>query len=207
MFCKNCGASLPDGSKFCAKCGSVVVSSANELPSVTPPFDNPKGLNCPNCKSKNLQAIIESDTSGTAGKGYSGTKGCLGLVLLGPLGLLCGNCGSKQATIKTTNKIFWMCRDCGTKFRDAEDLGQEKQQLMNEKQRAYKLGILAGVFFVFLALLFLVLDIISPRSMETYDTIGMLFFAIIGIYSIIASFKIKKDYEDLKAELGKNMSH
>lgn len=36
MFCPNCGAQLPDGSKFCASCGSAVESAPAETEILTP---------------------------------------------------------------------------------------------------------------------------------------------------------------------------
>ena len=65
---------------------------------------------CPKCGSNNLQAVSESNTTGG---GYGAGKGCCGYILLGPLGLLCGACGSKS---KTTTKTFFVCMDCGNKF-------------------------------------------------------------------------------------------
>lgn len=43
MFCRNCGAEVPDGSRFCPECGSslsespVYVSSQNQTQGVRPP--------------------------------------------------------------------------------------------------------------------------------------------------------------------------
>lgn len=65
---------------------------------------------CPVCGSTNLQVTTEKNTSGG---GYNAADGCCGYMLLGPLGLLCGACGSK---VKTTNKTFFVCMDCGKKF-------------------------------------------------------------------------------------------
>ena len=36
MFCTSCGASIADGSKFCPICGSVLASSGQQPPAVTP---------------------------------------------------------------------------------------------------------------------------------------------------------------------------
>lgn len=65
---------------------------------------------CPKCGSNHLQVVNETKTTGG---GYSAGNGCCGYILLGPLGLLCGSCGSKT---KTTNKAFFVCMDCGNKF-------------------------------------------------------------------------------------------
>lgn len=78
---------------------------------------------CPQCGNSELQIINETNVQ-TSGKNYSGSKGCLGYLLLGPLGLLCGSCGSKQKTT-TTNTTYWICPKCGNKFRAPDDIRKE----------------------------------------------------------------------------------
>ena len=78
---------------------------------------------CPKCGSENLQAITEMNVS-SHGKDFSGGKGCLGFLLFGPLGLLCGACG-KGKRITTTNTTYWICHDCGHKFRDPSDVRKQ----------------------------------------------------------------------------------
>lgn len=36
MFCRNCGAELPEGSRFCPKCGSSLTDSPVSRPAVAP---------------------------------------------------------------------------------------------------------------------------------------------------------------------------
>lgn len=69
------------------------------------------GISCPNCGSKNIQLIQEQSTKG---KDFSGTKGCCGVLLLGPIGVLCGSCGGGKK-LRTSN--FWLCNNCGNKFK------------------------------------------------------------------------------------------
>ena len=68
-------------------------------------------MECPNCKKTNTQIINEVSTSG---KDFSAGKGCLGALLLGPLGLLCGACGKGK---KVENNNYWVCNDCGHKWK------------------------------------------------------------------------------------------
>ncbi|WP_353892467.1 hypothetical protein PRVXH_001813 [Proteinivorax hydrogeniformans] len=65
-------------------------------------------MGCPNCKSENIQVINEVDS-----KGYGAGKGCLGYLIFGPFGFLCGLCGMG----KTKNNILRVCGSCGTKFK------------------------------------------------------------------------------------------
>ncbi len=86
------------------------LSSKNNTAEIGSDFNGSPGVCCPKCGGKNLQAVSESNTTGG---GYGAGKGCCGYILLGPLGLLCGACGSKA---KTTTKTFFVCMDCGHKF-------------------------------------------------------------------------------------------
>ncbi len=63
-------------------------------------------MRCPNCGSEHVQYATK-----TSGGGFSFLDSCCGYIMLGPLGLLCGACGSGTST-----KEFWICHDCGHKF-------------------------------------------------------------------------------------------
>lgn len=69
------------------------------------------GICCPRCGSNNLQVLQEQSSKG---KDFSGSKGCCGAILFGPIGILCGSCG-KGKQIKTQS--FWLCYNCGNKFK------------------------------------------------------------------------------------------
>lgn len=68
-------------------------------------------VRCPKCNSNNLQVIQEQSTKG---KDFSGTKGCCGALLLGPIGILCGHCGKGK---QFQTQSYWLCKDCGNKFK------------------------------------------------------------------------------------------
>lgn len=72
---------------------------------------------CPNCNSENVQF-----SSKTSGGGYSAGNGCCGYMILGPLGLLCGACGSGATT-----EEFWVCNSCGHKFSNGEAKSKMKE--------------------------------------------------------------------------------
>ena len=67
-------------------------------------------MKCPNCDSENCQIISDIETSG---KNYSAGSGCLGALIFGPLGALCGLCGQGK---QTKTKHYWICNNCGTKW-------------------------------------------------------------------------------------------
>ncbi len=74
---------------------------------------NNRGLNmiCPNCGKDNCELITETYTKG---KDVSAGKACCGNVLFGPAGLICGLCGKGKQTKSDT---FFVCKECGNKFK------------------------------------------------------------------------------------------
>lgn len=109
MFCKKCGTDAGEA-KFCPNCGNPMNAQTNAQANVqTQPPVQPQyyqqpprqgGVRCPRCGSTNLQVINE-----VKGKGVSALKLCL-------CGLF-GLCGAG----KTKNQQFWVCQNCGNKFK------------------------------------------------------------------------------------------
>lgn len=71
---------------------------------------NFSGFSCPHCGSNNCQPMNETKVSGG---NYDAGNGCCGYILFGPLGLLCGACGSET---KSYTKTYWVCKSCGKRF-------------------------------------------------------------------------------------------
>lgn len=67
---------------------------------------------CPKCGGTRCHMITESKSSTTP---FGFGDACCGMILLGPLGILCGLCGM-ESTAET--KTYWVCQDCGNKFSD-----------------------------------------------------------------------------------------
>ncbi len=92
------------------------------------------GIKCPKCGSEDIQYATN-----TSSGGISMFQSCCGFLLMGPLGLLCGACGSGTST-----EEFWVCKSCGNKFSNREgkralenEIAAEKQAEIN-KQKAYE---------------------------------------------------------------------
>lgn len=68
-------------------------------------------VKCPRCESDNCQILNEIKV---VGKDFSASKGCCGYILLGPIGVLCGACGGGK---KTENTQYWICNNCGNKWK------------------------------------------------------------------------------------------
>ena len=67
---------------------------------------------CPKCGSSFCQLISETETEG---KDYSVSKGCCGYIIFGWIGLLCGLCTDGK---KTKTRHFWVCSNCGKRFKE-----------------------------------------------------------------------------------------
>lgn len=67
-------------------------------------------MKCPKCGGENCQYITSTETNST---GFGFLDACCGVILLGPVGILCGLCGRE---VKSTTKEYWICNSCGSKF-------------------------------------------------------------------------------------------
>ena len=202
-FCLKCGAQLNDGQVFCGNCGarsdnSELASSDNDntFPQMQPRTSDGSGsafIKCPQCGGRHLAASTEAATTVTSGGGYNGAAGCLGMLMFGPCGLLCGNCGSSASTAQTKNKTFWICRDCGYKFRNLNDL---RDEIDNNKKYSKIITILLAAFAFSLAVL----------TSAISDTNFLLCLILLGLVSVLPVFvgyriiikKGEKEYAELE---------
>ena len=135
------------------------------------------GMCCPNCGNTNLQVVNEVNTS-TSGGGYSAGKGCLGYLIFGPLGLLCGACGSKQQT-NTTNTTYWVCSKCGHKFKSPQELRKELNSKKGTIPAFIVLGIIMTVLCFFLFFGVVLNEVDATDEMKVFCTIASLMPAVI----------------------------
>lgn len=152
MYCTKCGFENPDDSKFCASCGMAFVKENNDQmvdstklhmtheimdEDLTKKKAEKKiGIHCPQCKSEKILALPQTDIKG----GYRIGRGCLGYLLLGPLGFLCGALG-KKSKISAVNSTAFVCQECGFKFLNVEDT---VAMIKKDKMETLILGIIAG---------------------------------------------------------------
>ena len=109
-----------------------------------------KHLRCPDCGGKELQISSETQIN-TKGKNYSAGQGCLGFLVFGPLGLLCGSCGKGQ-TVSSSNVSYWNCPKCGKKFMTFDCYENEINKLRKHAKTLPFLGcilLIPGLYFFF----------------------------------------------------------
>lgn len=127
-YCPSCGTQLNDSVSFCENCGTQL---SVQVPGKKPaaPGRNPqnRSLHCPECRSTNLTPIVESTNSGGLATSSAVTRRI--------------SLTSYQTT--TTHRNYWMCQNCGNKFRNLQNL---KEELASEGKRMKICGISAVVF-------------------------------------------------------------
>lgn len=142
MKCRYCGQERPEGSAFCNYCGQPQHRPAQtdtrkaSAPPPASPATEERSLKCSHCGSTKLPHTTSVKT-----QGISAGDACCGYVCLGPIGLLCGLCGSGLSE-------YWVCHVCGTKFsteeaKDAVEKKLQQEQDLAKKQREKKAQLAA----------------------------------------------------------------
>lgn len=129
MFCTNCGQQIEDNTKFCPHCGN-----AQSVAAAQPFVPNGKQLHCPKCRGTQLSPIVETDVQG-------------GFAVNRSIGR---KWGASAVDLKSTHRNYWMCGQCGQKFRNIDSL-EEEIAVQAKAQRSC----------VYSAIVFLVLSLVS----------------------------------------------
>ena len=122
--------------------------------------------------------------------------------MFGPLGLLCGSCGQGQKTT-TTNTTYWLCPDCGHKFRRPEDI---RKQLDDFKKRFVAIsimGVLLVIMCIFLIAAGISLDI--PACMWSGIIIGLFYIFIIVMTKCVTIPNLQKELDEIEDGMKKFM--
>lgn len=174
-YCTICGAEVPEGSAFCGVCGKRLdevpaASSGQPVRENAENMHQRKKMHCPVCKGRNLSPTTEA--SSHQGASYRVTK----RVSVG------------GAT--TINKTYWLCADCGKKFRNIPELEEE-----GKRQRG------GAITFAVLAALSALICFFTLKS----PLLLFLFFLGVGVFGGLALVfwiqrrRTEKELEYLKA--------
>jgi len=134
VFCKNCGSEYDIQDTFCQHCGKkldkiVDDNSSKRIDSTIK--DTIDGNNkedaqvdaeeynsfnnsvCPKCGQHECTPIVQSTDS----KMFNSVSGIIGMLVLGPIGFICGFFGND----KSSTQSWWYCNNCGSKHMSKED--------------------------------------------------------------------------------------
>jgi len=169
-ICPNCNSPIDNDAKFCAKCGTSIAQSSV----ATQPQVRTNKLHCPNCRSYSITVTTESTING---------------------GLTTSRGNMSATKVSSTHRNYWVCSDCGTKFRNIQNLEEE----IAASRAKPKISLIFGLVALFFAIL-----MFSKLSESTF---GFLFFtfpiaaAITALVCICLSFSYKKQLKAMEDEL------
>lgn len=127
-YCSNCGKPLEEGSQFCTNCGSAQAPISKRPRSAS--FHQ---LHCPKCGSTSLSPIVESEiSSGSAAYTSVGRRH-----------------GVSQFKFNSTHRNYWMCSNCGHKFRNIQNLDEEIASQEKAKRAVLLTDIIIFLFTIF----------------------------------------------------------
>ncbi len=165
IFCKKCGAQIADDSEFCPHCGT----SQDAQTTPTAQGWNRK-MHCPRCKSRAISPVVE--TVGSNGGAYQ----------------LSGRVTTGYS--QNINQTSWLCKDCGTKFRNIDELEKEAQR--------FDLCIkMCAVFTIVLVLMAILMAKTFAPMLILVVPAGIL-FAALTLYSYVMSKKRHKELDYLQ---------
>lgn len=136
MKCPYCDSDNRDDAVYCEKCEMPLKTLTRKRTATRPnntrssniatkpnisqssKIEQPPYVACPHCGAPLSDCTPISKTTVTSsGGGYGIFSGCCGMVLLGPLGLLCG---LRKQNITSSSQTWWVCRKCGKEFIERE---------------------------------------------------------------------------------------
>ena len=135
---------------------------------------NQKKLHCPNCKSVHISISTETSIDGavtTHGGGFSSTH------------------------VSNTHRNFWFCHDCGTKFRNLQNLLEEIKKV---KKNPIVFGVLAAIFALVAVIFF-----IKSGDSWLYETVFRIWGYMLLVLAAVSSvfiFVSKKKFKKLIEE-------
>lgn len=153
MKCPYCGSENRDDATSCEICEMPLRQAPARRPEAKqnitrPTYDEPLSFGaCPQCGAPLSDCTPVSKTSvKSSGGGYGLFSGCCGLVLLGPLGLLCG---VKKQNITSSNQTWWVCRRCGKEFVEKETAKQiANSAITSATIRTFVISVIWAFLFV-----------------------------------------------------------
>lgn len=132
-FCRHCGTELSEATRFCPTCGQSQQASPSP---VRQPRANSKRLHCPNCRSTSISPVVETEVTSAMSLNHAISR---------------KNSISSHG-FNNTHRNYWMCSECGNKFRNLQNLEEELSKHRKNVKSAM-IGIILVVIIMILSLI------------------------------------------------------
>lgn len=185
MYCRQCGSQIADDSKFCSQCGAVFSNTPSSRHLGT---ERNSRICCPMCGNKNLHVTTDRDWGAAVLGGVTGT-------VIGGLGS-----GALNAASNLQQQTFFVCHNCGHRFRRPEELAREAQ-LYGKRSK--------GINIACVILIALCVILMSVGIKTNFIVITVLFGFLAAILILCIVFmrakanKPKKELEEIKQGMAK----
>lgn len=127
-YCRHCGTEINDDTRFCPNCGQSQ-QAFSPVPR-QPRANGGNRLHCPNCRSHTISPVVETEvTSGMSMNHSFSRKNSVSAI-----------------SMNNTHRNYWMCSDCGHKFRNLQNLEEE----LNKNKKNVKSAIVGIILVVFI---------------------------------------------------------
>lgn len=137
-----------------------------------------KKLCCPQCGGSELTAVTDRDIAGAIGSGIiaAGAAGALG--------------GIASAASNLNQRTFWLCKNCGHKFRNPEELRSEAKMY---QKRFTGLMIFAGVIAL--------LSFILAFALFSKSAVLGILFLLLGLILVLLPLTVRAKASSRQKEL------
>ena len=161
-YCSHCGVQIDEQAVFCPSCGQTQTASP------THQSNTPNRLHCPHCKGTQLSPIVETEVSGGTSLNHAVTR----------------KSSVSAFNLKNTHRNYWMCQNCGHKFRNIDNLNEE----IATQKKAQKSALYSAILFAVMCIL-------------AFGSKGMIPAIIISAIFGFFVISFKKKIDDLTQEL------
>lgn len=155
-YCSSCGQQIDDNAKFCAHCGTT---QSPQTPAPQPFVPGGKRLHCPKCKGDQLSPVVETDVQG----GYAVNRS------------VGRKWGASAIDLKSTHRNYWMCGQCGHKFRNIDSL-EEEIATQAKAQRS------SAIFSILLLVLSLFYLLTGTGVLAIVTILGLIMFVCLWLW-------------------------
>jgi DNA-directed RNA polymerase subunit RPC12/RpoP len=174
---------MEDGSNFCMACGANVNGQRSEQQAHTDQSHGAanKRLHCPKCGSVHFSPVVESTNTGGVAVSHGVTR----------------RVGVTTYSSNTTHRNYWLCQDCGTKFRNLQNL---KEELASDT-KSLKVWSVLAIITTAISLLFVLLTAVQKYLfMRIWCAIALFGIGTIALVFALIWFMTKNKVEKMTKE-------